>query len=169
MKLAEEIAIGWRITVSQACPQFPARVVQQAFEFVLQVDSAVFGTRVVSWVELVVSLLQASAAEFPAKHPVSGHWVDATEVPLILTRHTFAVQLRVFRHVLRRGMQALQLDHLFAEHIDLSSLGICFSLDGMRVGISDDALGAARAAIFKFCAGRSVRTVGALARPFLLD
>ena len=166
MRFAEELPVDWQHQVSQACQAFPGRFVLKTFEFLYEQDSASQDVYRLSWLELVVMFLSSYSDSFPVRHLASGAWVDAASSPFSKVPTTLVVQLRVFRHVLRRGLRAIAFHGLFVEGINLSDLGVGFPLDGVVLGCDIQALGAARLAISRFCTGRSVQRVAALARPF---
>ena len=169
LRLADEAPLNWSSVVSHACSSFPDRFVQRVFQFLFEQDACTQDAFKVSWLELVVLFLRAKVAVFPVRHLVTGLWVEPSDCPLARAPATLIVQLRVFRHVLRRGLRALQLQGLFVDRIDLSSLGVCFPLDGVCMGCASEDLQAARSVISSFCLGRSVKRLGALARPLSLD
>ena len=165
-RLTDDTPLDWRLSVSQACGSFPGHFVQQAFEFVFTQDAASSSVFKLSWVELLVLFVQGGGVGFPVRHLVTGLWVDASSSPLSTVPTTLIAQLRVFRHVIRKGLRALGLLELCIGGLDLSGLGIGFPQDGICIGCDCVALQAARRSISRFCIGRSVQRIGAFARPF---
>ena len=165
-RLTDDTPLDWRLSVSQACGSFPGHFVQQAFEFVFTQDAASSSVFKLSWVELLVLFVQGGGVGFPVRHLVTGLWVDASASPLSTVPTTLIAQLRVFRHVIRKGLRALGLLELCIGGLDLSGLGIGFPQDGICIGCDCVALQAARRSISRFCIGRSVQRIGAFARPF---
>ena len=169
LRLTDEAPLTWSVAVSHACDSFPDRFVQRVFQFLFEQDACTQDAYQLSWFELVVMFMQACGAAFPIRHLVTGQWIEPSASPLSRAPATLISQLRVFRHVSRRGLRALQLQGLFVDRIDLTSLGIGFPMDGVILGCDSEALQVACSAILSFCLGRTVQRLGALARPFPLD
>ena len=131
LRFAEEVPLDWVHQVSHVCKAFPSRFVQKAFEFLYLQDAASLTQYRLSWFELVVMFLQGAFAAFPVRQVTSGLWVEAASSPFSQLPVTLIAQLRVFRHVLRKGLRALSLQGLCVVSLDLSALGVGFPQDGI--------------------------------------
>ena len=163
-RLHEEVPLNWLSQATSSCSEFPASFVQSACNFLLGQDLSSTECFEVSWVELVFMVLVSDGIEFPCRCPSSGAWKVRQDLPFAPAM-TVAVQLRTLQTIWRRALGTGLLEQFLVKGLDRCGFGVCFPLDGLRVGCNQELLRQARQSLSVW-ACPPVRSVGQLARMF---
>ena len=159
----DSLPVTWRRLAHQACPELPARFVDDLCDFLVDPTHAVASWRRVSWLEIVF-IFRHLGKSFPVRSLTTDKWLSASDVPLGAPSLTVAVQLSLLRRSFRRIFRAIQREDLLVDSISLVDLGVTFYLEGVLFPVGSDLLLASRSLISLFCSRRKVCTVGDLAR-----
>ena len=161
--LEDTMPVNWRQTAAASASDLPCSFILQLCEFVWQLDSEAEHAYKLSWLELVFVLHCSNRYLYPACNH-TGQWVEASTLVFPPPAHTVAARLTLVRRALRPALRSLGFDCMFLQGVDLSDLGVRFSLDGIVIGVDTSLLLRARTSLGRFVQGRA-GTRSALARP----
>ncbi|CAE7600361.1 Pol [Symbiodinium necroappetens] len=161
--LEDTLPVNWRQTAAASASDLPCSFILQLCEFVWQLDAEAEHAYKLSWLELVFVLHCSNRYLYPACNHM-GQWVEASTLVFPPPAHTVAARLTLVRRALRPALRSLGFDCLFIQGVDLSDLGVRFSLDGIVIGVDTSLLLRARTSLGRFVQGRA-GTRSTLARP----
>ena len=162
--LEDVLPINWREQVELHSSEFPSSFAVQVCGYLFLQDASASEAHALSWLELVFMLHNAGITPYPACDN-QGKWVDVGTLAFPPPAHTVAVRLSLLRRVVRPVLRDLGLEGLFTHSIDLSGLGVGFSLDGLVIGVSTSDVLRARTCLGRFVQGRAAHCKAVLARP----
>ncbi|CAE7399060.1 Pol [Symbiodinium necroappetens] len=163
LELEDALPVNWQSTVTASVSDLPHTFVCQLCDFMWKLDADSEHAYRLSWLELVFILHCSDCYVYPACNHL-GQWVDPSTLVFPPAAHTVAARLALVRRALRPALRRLGFDSLFIQGLDLSDLGLRFSLDGIVFGVDTSLLLKARTSLGRFVQGRA-GTRSALARP----
>ena len=156
--LSDKLPLTWCLdTLRALVPGLRPRA-EGLLQFLVAQDSCSTDEFTVSWLELVGMVWLVNP----------GVWLVPTSVDSRLPPNfpTVAEQVRIFRRTGAKLLDRFDLSHLRVHRLSGLSFMVGFPLDGIRIGLSLELLGQARALLRDFAGSEQIRSVTGLERRF---